>query len=539
MKNMKKLFGNTGNEKIKRLLDKNPEMVLVHVTDTYFIEESMVDDTVDLPGFARFYSLVDSIRADPIIQKNKTSVLVLHGGDFLYPSLMSTYFDGRQMVDVLNFCKFDYCTLGNHDFDGGTKSLKANMSDASFEIICANIKDSKAKGGLKVLDHVICRDNSNKPFMAMIGIAGEATLRKARQNGFETVSAERSVRQIVAQIQKNHPKINHLVVLSHMDNKEDDALLKCLEKNWNGNAYMLGGHDHNEVLSYGDENHKSVLLKGQSNCRTVQVIGISRSEDFKKTNSFQAQVIVMNAAELAGFPPNPEIQEKVRRWESKLEIHLDEIKSDIIIKTFKAGTVLDSTELQLRKGSTNFGNFIADCILDFTDSDIALINSGHFRGDRKIGNVLKRSDMHRIFVLDKKETLVKITMTAKECMEFLKHAYSEEGRGKILQMSKNTLKILQKSKPEDELSVAMLWDMLKTNDDGFTTILSKSRNTAVDGITSRLKKHVIPDSSLFDVVEKSSKKVEYDPSVRVSVKKFADFSHNLQATKKSRSSIYR
>ena len=527
MKAMPESRDKVSNEKIKKLLDKNPEIILVHVTDTYFIEESMVYETLDLPGFARFYSLIESIKADPIIQKNNTPVLVLHGGDFLYPSLMSIHFEGRQMVDILNSCKFDYCTLGNHDFDGGVKSIKANMSIASFEIICANIRNSKAKNILKISSHVICKDSSNEPFMAITGIAGEATLRKARQNGFETVSAESSIKQIVAKIQKNYPKINYLVVLSHMDNKEDDALLKFLEKNWDKNAYLLGGHDHNEVLSYADENPKSVLLKGQSNCRTVQIVGIPRSRDFKKNNSFHELVTVINSDEMTGFPPNFKIQKKVRWWESKLEGCMNELKSDRIIKQFNADTVLDATELQLRKGSTNFGNFVADCILNFTGSDISLINSGHFRGDRKIGNVLKRSDMRRIFVLDKKETLVKITMTVKECMKFLEHAYSEEGRGKILQVSKNTLKILQESKPEDTLSVTMLWDMLNTNDDGFTSILAKSRNTTIDIITSRLKKHVISDSSLLDVMEKSSEYVNYDSDIRISVEKFSGFLHNL------------
>nr|MCH9657999.1 5'-nucleotidase C-terminal domain-containing protein [archaeon] len=279
--------------------------------------------------------------------------------------------------------------------------------------------------------------------------------------------------------------------------------------------------------SYGDDNSKSVLLKGQSNCRTVQVIGIPRLPNSKKTDSFQEQVIVMNSVELAEWSPHFEIQEKVRHWESKLEEHLDERESDRIIKQFHAEIILDATELQLRRGSTNFGNFIADCVLNFVGSDIALINSGHFRGDRKVGSILKRSDMRRVFVLDKKTTLVKITMTRKECIEFLEHAYSEEGRGKILQVSKNTLKILQESKSDDKLSVVMLWDMLKTNDDGFTTILAENRNTTVDNIISRLKKYVIPDSSLLDVVEKSSKNIRYDSSVRISVKKFADFLHNF------------
>ena len=283
------------------------------------------------------------------------------------------------MVDILNACGFDYCTLGNHDFDGGIESLKANMSNASFEIICSNIRNPKVKNSLKISDYSIHLDNSNKLFLATMGIAGKATLRKARQNGLETVPVESSLKQTIDKIQKDHAEINHLVILSHMDNKEDDALLKFLNKNWDGHLYLFGGHDHNEVLSYSGKNPKSVLLKGQSNCRTVQIIRIPRLSNSQKMDSLQEQVIVMNSVELAMIPPNSQIQKKVRQWESKLEEYLDEQKSDRVIKRFKKEIVLDATELQLRKGSTNFGNFVADCMLDFTGSDIALINSGHFR----------------------------------------------------------------------------------------------------------------------------------------------------------------
>ena len=90
-------------------------------------------------------------------------------------------------------------------------------------------------------------------------------------------------------------------------------------------------------------------------------------------------------------------------------------------------------------------------------------------------------------------------------------------------ISKNTLKILQESKLEDKFSVTMLWDMLKTNDDGFTTILADSRKTTVYNIISKLKKYIIPNSSLFDVIEKSSGSVEYDSDIRISVKRFANY----------------
>jgi 2',3'-cyclic-nucleotide 2'-phosphodiesterase (5'-nucleotidase family) len=408
--------------KIEKLLTKNPEIILVHVTDTYFIEESRINNEVDLPGFARFRSLVNHIKSNPTVQKNKIPVFVLHGGDFLYPSLMSVYFQGRQMVEILNICGFDYCTLGNHDFDGGIKYLKERMSEALFEIVCTNIKVPKKNSSLQISDYVICKDKHNLPFAAITGIVGKDTLRKARQSSLGTDPIELSLKQIVVNIQKNYPKINHLIILSHMSNEEDVSLERWLDRNWDGYVYLLGGHDHNEALQYSDENPKSILLKGQSNCRTVQIIGIPRFLDFKKTSHLPEHVVVMNSTGLSKFHPESEIQKKVRRWEFELEKHLDEPKSDRIVKQFKANTILDATELQLRKGSTNFGNFIADCVQDFANSDIALINSGHFRGDRKLGNILRPSHLRRIFVLDKKEALVKITMTGKECREFLNHA---------------------------------------------------------------------------------------------------------------------
>ena len=138
-------------DQIRKLFSENPEIVIVHVADTYFIEETKVYDKIDLPGFARLNSLLHSIKSHPIIQKNKTPVIILHGGDFLFPSLMSANFEGKQMIDVMNSCEFNYCTLGNHDFEQGNKTLYSRMSEASFEVICSNIKDSR-NDNIKIKD---------------------------------------------------------------------------------------------------------------------------------------------------------------------------------------------------------------------------------------------------------------------------------------------------------------------------------------------------------------------------------------------------
>jgi len=72
-------------EKINKLLDKNPEEVLIHITDTYFIEESSVNGIIDLPGFARFLSMIDNIRTNPTIKKIKPLYLFYMAVTFCIP----------------------------------------------------------------------------------------------------------------------------------------------------------------------------------------------------------------------------------------------------------------------------------------------------------------------------------------------------------------------------------------------------------------------------------------------------------------------
>ena len=505
-------------DKITKLFSESPELVIVHVADTYFIEETKVYDKIDLPGFARFNSLLNSMKSHPLIQETKIPVIVLHGGDFLFPSLMSENFEGKQMIDVMNSCKFDYCTFGNHDFEQGNKILYSRMSEANFDIICSNIKDTR-NNNIKIKNHLIFNDKEGLPFAAMIGIAGKATLEKAKQNDFETINVELALKKEIETIKKNHSTVSHLIILSHMSNREDVKLQEWFKSNWGGFIYILGGHDHNNFLNYNDNNPKSILVKGESNCRTVQIIGLKKVVD---KNHLPQSIVIVNSGQLSEFTPDSQLQEKVSQWETNLKQILNEPRSDKIIKKFPERTVLDATELQLRKGSTNFGNFIADCMQSFADSDIAFINSGHFRGDRKIGNELKTSNLRRIFVLDRKDLLVKISMSKNECIDFLKHAFSEEGRGKILQISKDTQKTLKKLSGQDIVSVVTLWDMIRTNDDGFTTILANSRKKGVEEIVKEIQSQIISNSSIFDILEKSSD-VDYDSATRISVGRFEEF----------------
>ena len=86
-------------------------LTFIHLNDTYRV--GTVEDG-KRGGFSRIVTLVRELQAQG------RDVRLLHGGDFLYPSLESQLWDGMQMVDAMNFLNAVaplYVTSGNHEFD--------------------------------------------------------------------------------------------------------------------------------------------------------------------------------------------------------------------------------------------------------------------------------------------------------------------------------------------------------------------------------------------------------------------------------------
>ena len=90
----------TSNEQSKGL-------TFIHLNDTYRV--GAVEDG-KRGGFSRAVTLMRELQAQG------RDVRVLHGGDFLYPSLESNLWDGQQMIEAMNFVNAIapmYVTPGN------------------------------------------------------------------------------------------------------------------------------------------------------------------------------------------------------------------------------------------------------------------------------------------------------------------------------------------------------------------------------------------------------------------------------------------
>ncbi len=244
--------------------------VLVHLNDTYLIE----DRPPDVPGLARIAALVKCIRDFVAKRTGEDRTLVLHSGDFLSPSLMSNRlkFYGKQMVELLNIVGVDYVALGNHEFDFKYDALVQRMTEAHFSAVGSNLVPP---AGFPNFRKVI-RWPPRNPFLAVIGLAGNATMTAAKQYGFGVLDPEQTASECLRQI-KEDQSIGALVALTHMDRDEDRKLQRLIGLEWKkwGSAYILAGHDHD--IDWIEPHGSTLLAKNKANGKSVTVLLLAKS----------------------------------------------------------------------------------------------------------------------------------------------------------------------------------------------------------------------------------------------------------------------
>ena len=86
-------------------------------------------------------------KALEIINSNTTpdtTFVKILAGDYLFTSKFSSIMYGHEMLLASNACKFDVGSLGNHEFDYGTKTLSELALMSSFPLVCSNMSSQQA-----------------------------------------------------------------------------------------------------------------------------------------------------------------------------------------------------------------------------------------------------------------------------------------------------------------------------------------------------------------------------------------------------------
>ncbi|NCF14113.1 MAG: hypothetical protein GWP62_02305 [Gammaproteobacteria bacterium] len=395
-------------------------LTFIHLNDTYRV--GAVEDG-KRGGFSRVVTLVHELQAQG------RDVRILHGGDFLYPSLESNLWDGLQMVDAMNFVNAIapmYVTSGNHEFDRrGSSQLVAAIKASEFNWLGDNYT---FKTGDEVADNALQAAFTFEHAGETIGVFSLTLHEYDGGNKRDYLEVDRDYKAVaertIAELEDRG--VDLIIGVTHLLMWQDVeiASLKAAHPKV---AFIVGGHDHEPQYSAASDT-SALVMKGASNARVIWRIDV----EFDASGAFVVNEERIDLDE--SIPLDPDYEVLAAKW------------NDLLIGKFpflnaRVGTAaiaMDAREETVRSSETSWGNFITDQMRSAfgePEADFAFINSGTLRLDDYIEDDILFDDIGRTFGFS--SYLRHTTLTGAEFRRVLEAGYrgGPEAQGYFPQIS--------------------------------------------------------------------------------------------------------
>ncbi len=385
---------------------------ILQINDVYKIEGL---EGGQAGGMARLRTLRKHLESDG------TPVLLLHGGDLIYPSVMSKYLAGKAMIDVMNLLdgdatKFDERMIvgfGNHEFDNkDPQVLLDRLNESAFGWVAANTKwcnpacDQRFP---KTTDVVVLDLDGTK-----VGVFGLLyPMKKAYAQSTDVLEAAANAVQVArsqgAQV---------VIAITHEDMADDVSLVqKTL-----GIDLVIGGHDH---LFMQERVDGKWITKADADAKSVIVYDVTYDPK-AGVRTVPLRVVVDKT-----IPKDPAVDARVQTWLAELERVLG--GNETIGRT---KNLLEGVEPAVRGYETALGNLITDAARRQMQTDVAVLNGGSIRiNDNIPPGPITKYDLEGIFYYT--NSLVAFSATGQQLLDLLRHGVSraDAGDGRFLQVS--------------------------------------------------------------------------------------------------------
>jgi len=362
-------------------VEKSSGLTFFHLNDIYRVG-AVEDGTAG--GLSRVLTLVREAQAQG------RDVHLLHGGDFLYPSLESQLWDGLQMVDAMNFINAVaplHITSGNHEFDRrGPEQLAAAINASEFDWLGDNYVfktgDPQADAALKSGFTFSHGDNTVGVFA--LTLHGDDGGNYRDYIDIDKAYEDVAERAILALEQRG---VDVIIGVTHLHMWRDLAIAR-LKAQHPKLAFIVGGHEHEP--QYSRVANSAVVMKGASNARVIWQIDV----DFDASGGYSVSEKRIELDESVPFDPEYEVL--ADKWNSRLLEKFPFLEARI----GTAALPMDVREEQVRSSENSWGNFIVDQMrvaFGKPVADLAFINSGTLRIDDYIEGDIRFEDIGRTF----------------------------------------------------------------------------------------------------------------------------------------------
>jgi len=388
-------------------------ITFVHLNDTYRVGD--VEDG-KAGGFGRVVTVVKDLQA------KGRDVRILHGGDFLYPSLESGLWQGAQMVDAMNFMDAIapmYVVAGNHEFDPRSADALANSVKASeFDWLGDNYKfttgDVDADNALKT---AFTFESNGKT----VGIFSLSIHPDDGGNTRSYLPMEKDYVGIARRVIQSFEAagVDAIIGLTHLHIWQDKELARLREQHPKF-VFVVGGHEHEPEFSPLSTSSAAVM-KGASNARIIWTIDLEF--DALGMPGINPRQVVLDE----GVSADEDYEVLAAKWRNRLL----EVFPFLEARIGEAALPLDGREVTVRNEESNWGTFIADQMrgaFGKPAADLAFINGGTLRIDDIVHGDIHFEDIGRTFGFS--SYLRHTTVTGAEFKQVMEAGYRGFGPSK-------------------------------------------------------------------------------------------------------------
>jgi len=315
-------------------------LTFVHLNDTYRVGD--VEDG-KAGGFSRVVSVIRDLKADG------KDVRILHGGDFLYPSLESSLWNGEQMVDAFNFMDAIapmYAVAGNHEFDPrSSESLVAAVSASAFDWLGDNYEFATGSDEVDEALRSAFTFESNGRTVGIFSLSihpddgGNDRSYLPMQKDYVAVAKD-----VIRKLESDG--VDVIIGLTHLHMWQDVELAR-LRAEHPKFVFIVGGHEHEPEFRPITETSAAVM-KGASNARTIWTIDV----EFDVNGAPSITTRRIDLDETVALDADYEIL--ATKWRTRLVETFPFLEARI----GDAAVALDGREVTVRNAESNWGTFI-------------------------------------------------------------------------------------------------------------------------------------------------------------------------------------
>ncbi len=402
--------------------DRSQDPDILDLTIVHFNDLRHIEGFKGRGGLARVATVIEEERA------SKLRVLVTHGGNAVWPSLMSAFDNGAHMIDVLNHMGIDVMAMGSSELGFGPAVAEALIGTAEFPMVSTNLIDPAGERIAGTRETWTAEFGAFK--IGVFSLMSPAAKTVTTLGRFEPQPPQETAEATAKQLRG--AGADFVIALAELKEEEQVRLVRS------GVVDLVLGAHQPILRTYYDGKTAFAQSRGEGTHLAIVDLTLQRvrkeygGRGTRVGEGDQVQVTDIEPARIEvevvpsfGFrvvdtqavPNHEEIHEVVQR-------HLYQVSDELDKEAVTVPVRLDSRRPLIHRDDSSFGHAVADAARRATGAELALFNNGFMRAERlyEAGDVLTGRDLLTEFPT--RPRILVLSVTGKDIVAALEHGVS-------------------------------------------------------------------------------------------------------------------